>query len=155
MLYIAVIPESSAHATERTGPSADGVDSRAVTVQRYFTAIESGDYADLEAILTPDAVTLWPQSGEQITGALTCIRVYESYPTGPPAVRVTRVRGEGALRVAELVADYGEDRWYITSILEFEGERIARITDYFGPTIPAPEWRREYVDPVDPGTSPR
>jgi hypothetical protein len=29
-------------------------------------------------ILTPDAIA--PQSGERITGAMSCVRVYENYP---------------------------------------------------------------------------
>lgn len=35
-------------------------------------------------VLTPDAITRWPQSGERITGAMACLRVYQNYPGGPP-----------------------------------------------------------------------
>ena len=31
-------------------------------------------------------------------------------------------------------------------MIEFEGPRIARMTDYFGPTFPAPEWRQDMVE---------
>jgi hypothetical protein len=48
--------------------------------------------------------------------------------------------------VAELVADYGEERWHVVSVMEFEGDRIARMTDYFGPAFPAPAWRAEWVE---------
>jgi hypothetical protein len=51
--------------------------------------------------------------------------------------------------VALLVADYGNERWYVAGIYEFEGDRIARITDYFGPNLTAPEWRIQYVDRAD------
>jgi hypothetical protein len=47
--------------------------------------------------------------------------------------------------VAELVADYGAERWYAVSVIEFDGPRIARMTDYFGPSFAAPEWRRELI----------
>ena len=137
MLYVAVIPEPQAEQ-----------ESRAETVTRFFGAIQAGDYATLQEVLTPDAITRWPQSGERITGALACIRVYESYPGEQPVYRVERVVGGGDVWVAELVADYGSDRWYTVSILEFDGPRIARMTDYFGATLPAPEWRRELVDPA-------
>jgi hypothetical protein len=85
---------------------------------------------------------------------MTCIRVYENYPGGPPTYRLRRILGEGRTRVAELEADYGAERWYVTSILEFEGDQIARITDHFGPTLPAPDWRRQYVDPSGAGATP-
>src|SRR3954470_20197937 len=97
-------------------------------------------------LLTPDAVTRWPQSGERVTGAMACIRVYENYPGGPPNYRVERISGGGQVWVSELAADYGDERWHVVSVMEFEGDRIARMTDYFGPECPAPAWRSEWVE---------
>jgi hypothetical protein len=138
MLYIAAVPSESA---------ASIATSREQTVRRFFDAIRTGDAATLEEVLTPEAVTRWPQSGEQITGATGCIQVYANYPGGPPVYRIERVIGAGDVWVAELVADYGTERWYIASVIEFDGTRIARLTDWFGPQLPAPEWRRALVDP--------
>jgi|SRR6267142_2345904 len=122
--------------------------SRVSTVERYLTAVQQADAATLDAVLTPGAVTSWPQTGERMSGAQACIRVYQNYPGGPPQYRVERVIGGGDVWIALLVADYGTERWYVSSIFEFEGDRIARITDYFGPSMPAPEWRIEYVDRI-------
>jgi hypothetical protein len=44
---------------------------------------------------------------------------------------------------------YGEEPWYSVSIVEFDGPRIARMTDYFGPAFPAPAWRAEWVERED------
>lgn len=122
--------------------------SRATTVERFLDGVQEGDYATLKEVLTPESLTRWPQSGEQVTGAVACIRVYENYAGGPPKYTVTRIVGHGDLVVAELVGEYGAERWYIVSIYEFEGDRIARMTDYFGPSLPAPEWRKELIDPA-------
>ena len=119
---------------------------RSETIGRFFAAIQEGDYAVLHEVLTPDAITRWPQSGERITGAMACVRVYENYPGGPPAVAVKRISGDGRVWVAELVADYGEERWHTVSVVEFEGSQIARMTDYFAPSFPAPEWRQGLVE---------
>ena len=116
------------------------------TIRRFFAAIEAGDYAVLREVLTPDAITRWPQSGERITGAMSCVHVYENYPDEPPAYTVHRISGGGATWVAELVADYSDERWYTVSVIEFEGAQIARMTDYFGPSFPAPEWRAAWVE---------
>lgn len=140
MIYLAVQPSSD--------PQPDPQRGEAITC--FFAAVQSGDSAALEELLTPDAITRWPQSGERITGAMSCIRVYENYPGGPPSFRVQRISGAGDVWVAELLADYGEERWYVVSVLEFEGPRIARMTDYFGPSLPAPEWRQEWVEREDP-----
>jgi len=119
---------------------------RRATVSRFFTALQAGDYAALQEILTADAVTRWPQTGERMTSALSCVRVYENYPGGPPTYVVQRVSGGGDVWVAELLADYGAERWYTVSLIEFDGLRIARMTDYFGPSFPAPAWRAAWVE---------
>lgn len=123
---------------------------RGEAITRFFAAVQGGDSAALHELLTPDAITRWPQSGERIIGAMSCIRVYENYPGGPPSFHVQRISGLGDVRVAELIADYGEERWYVVSVVAFEGPRIARMTDYFGPSLPAPEWRQEWVEREDP-----
>jgi len=139
MTHVAVRPPSE--------PEPDP--QRGETINRFFAAIQSGDLAVLHEVLTPDAITRWPQSSERITGAMSCVRVYENYPGGPPSYRVQRISGDGNVWVAELAADYGEERWHIVSVIEFDGPRIARMTDYFGPSFPAPEWRQEWVERED------
>jgi SnoaL-like domain len=131
-----------------------GPDSqRRETISRFFAAIQAGDRAVLEQVLTPDAITHWPQSGERMTSAMSCIRVYENYPGGPPSYAIQRISGGGDTWVAELVADYTDGRWYTVSVIEFDGAQIARMTDYFGPSLPAPEWRAAWVERDAPEAS--
>jgi len=51
--------------------------------------------------------------------------------------------------VAEMTMKYGDEPWYGVSIVEFDGPRIARMTDYFGPAFPAPAWRAQWVERED------
>src|SRR5215207_1171629 len=108
-------PPSSGPSTGRslrmTQQNSDG--DRRNTIARFFAAVQSGDRDVLLEVLTPGAVTRWPQSGERISGAMSCVSVYRNYPGGPPEYRVVRVSGEGALWVAELAADYGAERWHV------------------------------------------
>ena len=127
-----------------TDPGAET--DKAQTIRRFFEAIVAGDSATLLDILTPDAVTRWPQSRERITGAMSCVRVYENYPGGAPSYQFGRISGEGDTWVAEMTMKYGEESWYGVSIVEFDGTRIARMTDYFGQAFPAPAWRAEWVE---------
>ena len=124
----------------------DAGTDKAETIRRFFDAIVAGDSATLLEILTPDAVTRWPQSGERITGALSCVRVHENYPGGPPSYQFVRISGTGDTWVAEMTMKYGDEPWYGVSIIEFDGPRIARMTDYFGPAFPAPAWRAQWVE---------
>jgi hypothetical protein len=127
-----------------TDPQLDA--QRRETIARFFAAIQAGDREVLQDVLRPDAVTRWPQSGERMTDAMSCIRVYENYPGGPPSFSISRISGSGEVWAAELVSTYGEDRWYTISLIEFDGVQIARMTDYFGPSLPAPEWRSAFVE---------
>ena len=133
-------------ATTAPGAGMDTKSDRARTIRHFFAAIQAGNSAALQEMLAPDAVTRWPQSRERITGALACIQVYRNYPGGSPQFRVERITGAGATWVAELEADYGAERWYMVSVIEFDGSRIARMTDYFGPGLPAPAWRQDWVE---------
>lgn len=135
--------------TERSDTS----QQRAETIERFFAAIQAGDYAVLLELLQPDAITRWPQSGERITGAMACVNVYQNYPGGPPDYRVQRITGQGDSWVAELTGDYGDERWYVVSLIEFDGPRIARMTDYFGPSFPAPAWREPWVEHEAPSAT--
>ena len=137
-----------AHVAVQPSASAPLDVERSQTIHRYFDAIAGGATEELEAILMPETVTRWPQTGERITSASSCIRVHTNYPGGPPSHEIVRISGGGDVWTAELVADYGEDRWHIVSLIRFRGQRISEVTDYFGPTLPAPEWRRGLVDPV-------
>jgi hypothetical protein len=119
---------------------------RRETISQFFAAIQAGNYAVLQEVLRADAITRWPQSGERMTSAMSCIRVYENYPGGPPEYAVHRISGGGDIWVAELVASYSDERWFTVSVIEFDGEKIARMTDYFGPSFPAPEWRAALVE---------
>ena len=67
MSEVAVGPVSSAAADH----------AKTATIERYFAAILAGDDAALDEVLTPDAVTRWPQSGERssVRGAASrCMR---------------------------------------------------------------------------------
>jgi ketosteroid isomerase-like protein len=127
-------------------PDPDAGAERRTAVTRFFAAIQAGDYPVLLELLTPDAVTRWPQSGERLSGAMACVRVYENYPGGSPDYLLERVSGDGDVWVAELIGDYGTERWHLVSVVEFQGSQIARMTDYFGPSLPAPAWRQEWVE---------
>jgi hypothetical protein len=84
---------------------------RREAISRFFAAIQAGDYAVLQEVLTTNAITRWPQSGERMTNAMSCIRVYENYPGRPPSYAVQRISGGGEVWVAELKSDYSDERF--------------------------------------------
>ena len=130
-----------------TDPTIDP--QRRETIGRFFAAIESGDYALLQEVLTPDAITRWPQSGERMTGAMSCVQVLK---TTRASRRPTPCSGSRARETC------GSRSWWLTTAMDagtrsassgFDGVQIARMTDYFGPSLPAPEWRAAWVERDD------
>jgi hypothetical protein len=52
--------------------------------------------------------------------------------------------------VVEAVGQYGPDRTYMTSIVEFRGGQIVKQTDYFSSPFDAPAWRSQWVERMEP-----
>jgi hypothetical protein len=53
---------------------------------------------------------------------------------------VRRILGAGDLWISELVLTYGDRPFHVVSIMEFEGDKVVRETQYFG-------------EPFEPGAS--
>ena len=56
---------------------------------------------------------------------------------------VRRLLGSGSLWVSEIVVTYDEQAVWVVSIMEFEGKKVVRETQYFGsPFEPGPSRAR-------------
>ena len=123
-------------------------ENRAV-LDRMVSAMINGDVESATAELADDAVVEWPQSGERISGRQACFTVYSNYPGGPPHYEVKRVSGGGDTFFVEAVGDYGGQKVYMTSVVEFRNGKIARQTEYFADPFEPPAWRMEWVDRIE------
>ncbi|MGZ8512638.1 MAG: nuclear transport factor 2 family protein [Candidatus Limnocylindria bacterium] len=119
----------------------------------------SGDPRELARSITQLAsenlVQEWPQSGERIRGLRNVVAVNESYEAATgmaPKLTLRRLVSPGAAWVAEGTIDYGDGTPIsIVSILEVGDDgKITRETDYFGNPFEAPEWRRQWVERMEP-----
>lgn len=109
----------------------------------------------LSEMAAEDIVQEWPQSGERIRGRDNVIAVNEHYEgaTGTaPKMTLRRIVKPGQAWVAEGTIDYGDGTPVsLISILETDAEgKITRETDYFGSPFEAPEWRRQWVEQMEP-----
>ena len=117
-------------------------------LQRHWAASDSGDFAAEHEIYEDDAVLEYPQSGERIRGRRG---IQESRMAQPNKKRFTvrRLQGSGSLWVSELVVTYDGQPSYVVSIMDFEGEKVIRETQYFGsPFEPGPS-RARWVERMD------
>jgi hypothetical protein len=101
------------------------------------------------AVRHPDYVMEMPQSNERIRGRDRMRAMQEAYPT-PPGVRLRRVHGSGRTWVIEGVNDYDGDVWHVVLIWELDEDgQILRDTRYYGRRSAPPEWRSQWVEPIE------
>ncbi len=117
-------------------------------LQRHWAASDANDFAAEHQIYEDHAVLEYPQSGERIRGRQ---RIEASRMAQPSKKRFTvrRMLGGGGLWISELVLTYDEQPVYVVSIMEFEGGKVVRETQYFGePFEPGPS-RAQWAERMD------
>jgi hypothetical protein len=91
----------------------------------------------------------WPQSGEQIRAVHNLKALREAYQAAL-AFAVRRIIGREDLWVSEYVITYdGASPWNVISVMEFQGDQVARETHYFGQPFDPPAWRAQWVEPLE------
>jgi ketosteroid isomerase-like protein len=119
----------------------------AAIVSRFLDAVLARDPVGLRATLANDVVEVFPQSGERIRGSATVAEVLRRSPEPPSLLAgpfMTSCRDD--LVLAEAKFDYGGRPWWYVDRFEVSGDRVRRMTSYFGEPFEAPGWRRPFVE---------
>ena len=117
-------------------------------LQRHWAASDANDFAAEHQIYEDHAVLEYPQSGERIRGRQ---RIQASRMAQPSKKRFTvrRMLGGGGLWISELVLTYDEQPVYVVSIMEFEGGKVVRETQYFGEPFEPGRSRAQWAERMD------
>jgi hypothetical protein len=131
-------------------------------VARIRELFEFGDMQEyskaMEEMASDDIVQEWPQSGERLRGKANIAKMNEGYSanTGTaPKATLRRVVKPGEAWIIEGTIDYGDGTPVSSvSIIELGPDgKIARETDYFANPFEAPEWRKQFVEQMEPAGS--
>jgi ketosteroid isomerase-like protein len=118
-------------------------------VRHLFTRLFEQMSADEEyEVRHPEYLMEMPQSGERIRGRENMHAMQANYP-GPPDIRLRRVVGAGDVWVVEGQSDYGGRIYHVVMIVEFRDGKILRETRYYADPFDAPEWRAQWVEPME------
>jgi ketosteroid isomerase-like protein len=114
---------------------------------RHWAASDVDDFETEHSIYHEDAVLEYPQSGERIRGRSN-IQITRTLQPSKKRFDVRRIVGSGDLWVTEYVLTYDGKPSHTVSIMEFDGDKVARETQYFADPFEAPSWRAPWVEPA-------
>ena len=139
----------SAHGTSsRRGARLTDDDRVRAALQRHWAASDADDFEAEHEVYAEDAVLEYPQSRERIRGRQ---RIQASRMAQPDRKRfaLRRIVGAEGLWVSELVLTYGDRPFHVVSVMEFEGDKVVRETQYFGEAFEPGASRRQWVERMD------
>lgn len=119
-----------------------------VALDRHWAASDANDFETEHLIYLEDAVLEYPQSGERTRGRANIQSQRASQPS-KKRFSIRRIVGSGDLWVTEFVLTYDGKPSYTVSIMEFEGDKVARETRYFADPFVAPAFRAQWVERMD------
>ena len=114
-------------------------------LNQHWAASEANDSVTEHLIYHEDAVLDYPQSGERTRGRSNIQNQRASQPN-KKQFAVQRIIGSGNLWVTEYVLTYDGKPSYTVSIMEFNGDKVARETQYFADPFPAPAFRARWIE---------
>lgn len=135
---------------------------------RFFDAMTRRDMDALAALLHPEFIEDYPQSGERIRGPANVRAIIENYPGGvgealekptyhggdeewvlTPAYFVVRVTDAGDTGTGVIKVRYPDgSEWWMIVLFELKDDLLYRQTAFFAAPFEAPEWRAGWVERI-------
>ena len=117
-------------------------------LDQNWAASDANDFETEHRIYLEDAVLEYPQSGERTRGRSNIQKQRASQPN-KKRFSIRRIVGSGELWVTEFILTYDGKPSYTVSVMEFQGDKVARETQYFADPFEAPAWRAQMVERMD------
>jgi hypothetical protein len=114
-------------------------------LDQHWAASDANDFETEHLIYREDAVLEYPQSGELTRGRRNIQGQRASQPS-KKRFTIRRMVGSGDLWVTEFILTYDSKPSYTVSIMEFNGDKVARETQYFADPFVAPAFRAQWVE---------
>ena len=118
-------------------------------LDQHWAASDANDLETEHLIYHEDAVLDYPQSGERTRGRSN-IQGQRAGQPNKKRFTVQRIIGSGDLWVTEFILTYDGKPSYTVSIMEFKAGKVAKETQYFADPFPAPPWRAQWVERIEP-----
>lgn len=125
-----------------------GLDAAEVA-RTFWRLMGTNDFASVGAVLAPEFVLEWPQSGERVRGAERFARMNAEYPAhGSWRFDVERVVAGANEAVTDVRVTDGVQSGRAVSFFTIRAGRITRIVEYWPDPFPPAENRAHLVEPI-------
>lgn len=116
-------------------------------VKRFWSLMESNDFASVGEVLSDDFVLEWPQSGERIRGRENFGRMNQEYPAhGIWKFKINRILVDGDEAVSDVTVTDGVQQARAISFFSISDSKITKLLEFWPDPFPAPEHRRHLVE---------
>jgi len=120
------------------------------TVRRFWNLMAGNDFAAVGAVLAPDFVLEWPQSGERIRGPENFARMNQDCQAhGPWRFTINRLVGGDGEAVSDVSVTDGVQHARALSFFTVADGRITRLVEFWPEPYPAPANRAHLVEQMD------
>lgn len=116
-------------------------------VSQLWKIFDEREFERVRELLHDDFVCIWPQSKEKIVGADNFIALNANYP-GEWSIDVVRLISSGDTVVSEIELTHKHEKVHAVSFFEFADDKIIKATEYWGDVYEAPDWRRQWTQPL-------
>jgi hypothetical protein len=111
----------------------------------FWHLMATNDFYLVAAILAPEFVLEWPQSGERIRGSERFARMNQEYPAhGPWQFTIHRLFGTESEAVSDVTVTDGRESARALSFFKVEQGRVTRIVEFW-PEPYAPHANRAHL----------
>ena len=116
-------------------------------VREFWRLMATNDFDSVGAVLAPDFVLEWPQSGERICGPDRFARMNREYPAhGPWRFTVHRVVGGAGEAASDVAVTDGVQTARALSFFTLTGGRIVRLVEFWPEAFDPPANRAHLVE---------
>lgn len=115
--------------------------------QRYLELLAPDPSAAVQHLFHDTAVVDRPQCGRRVAGVAGITQAHHEQRAMLPG-RIRRVVASGDVLVAEARLTHESRDWFLVSLLEFTGDKVAKATEYLAECFSPPDWRSRWVEPL-------
>lgn len=118
--------------------------------RQWWALIDKAEFKEAASLAAPGAVIDWVLSNERMRIEDQWVAANENYP-GSWRAEINEIVSEGGKVTTVTTVSDGAESVTAISIFAVAGGRIAGIVEYWSEPYPAPEWRRQWVEPINTG----